>query len=186
MRSCSRLEGQGSQSWDSWISSRFSWRSLCLIRTSCSSSRWCSPISKARFVSLAHLNWGIDIWACTRTDVEFHLTEGIGWRIENPEKTEHLGTDVLSGISKDLIHTSGVMSTWMGLENCLPTLTLWATRMQASSDTKTETAAVWHSACIYHNCSLCRTYQHSSELLVNAVTWYPDQSGLHPASSDIK
>lgn len=46
--------------------------------------------------------------------MEFHLTERTGWRIENLEKTEHLGTDILSGISKDLIHTSGVMSTWHG------------------------------------------------------------------------
>lgn len=56
--------------------------------------------------------------------MEFHLTERTGERIENPEKTEHLGTDALSGILKDLIDTSRVMSTWMGVESCLPTLTL--------------------------------------------------------------
>ena len=62
------------------------------------------------------------------------------------------------------------MSTWMGVDGCLPTLTLWATRMQASSDTKTETAMVWHCARVYHNRFLCRTYQHSSEPLGNAAT----------------
>lgn len=125
IRSCSRLEGQGSLSWGSWISSQFSW-SLFLIRTSCSSSRYDSPISNARAVSLACLNGGIDVWACIRMEEGFHLTERTEGRIESLEKTEHSGTDMLSGILKDLIHTSGVMSTWMGVESCLPTLTLWA------------------------------------------------------------
>lgn len=52
--------------------------------------------------------------------MEFNLTE----RTENPEKTEHFGTDVLSGILKDLKHTSGVISVWTGIESCLPALIL--------------------------------------------------------------
>jgi len=55
--------------------------------------------------------------------------------------------------------------------------------MQASSDTKTETAMVWHCARVYHNRFLCRTYQHSSEPLGNAATWYPDQSPVWVTSS---
>lgn len=162
MRSCGRLEGQGNLRWGSWISSWFSWRGLFLTRTSYSSSRCCSPISNTRAVSLACPNWGIDVWVRIGTEVEFHLTERTAGRTENPEKTEHLRTDALSGILKDLIHTSRVMSTWVGVESCLPTLTLWATTMQASSDMNTETTAVWRCARVYHNRSLCRTFINTS------------------------
>lgn len=41
-----------------------------------------------------------------------------------PEKTEHFGTGALSGTLKDIIHTSGVTSTSMSVENCLPTVAL--------------------------------------------------------------
>lgn len=98
MRSCGSLKGQESLRWGSWVRSKFSWRSLFVIINSCTSSRCCSSISNTRPVSLACPNWGIDVWTRIRTELEFHLTERTEERIENLEKTGHMGTDDFSAI----------------------------------------------------------------------------------------